>query len=167
MGGESLWKILWKPVENSRIVLLFPPSNAYETVDELETSCEKPVPSHYTFVTRRWKDLSLFHYWVQHFPTWSPLAISVIIFTHIDNLLQVSGNFIIWASFDSYNTIKAIEISCIKAFDYSEHIKGMLYCWKKGKFVPKWERYWIMKLLDMYIAPKKRNMNMSQNTKER
>ena len=45
MGGESLWKILWKPVENSRIVLLFPPSNAYETVDELETSCEKPVPS--------------------------------------------------------------------------------------------------------------------------
>ena len=45
MGGESLWKILWKPVENSRIVLLLPPSNAYETVDELETSCEKPVPS--------------------------------------------------------------------------------------------------------------------------
>ena len=45
MGGESLWKILWKPVENSRIVLLFPPSNAYETVDELETSCEKPVLS--------------------------------------------------------------------------------------------------------------------------
>ena len=45
MGGESLWKILWKPAENSRIVLLFPPSNAYETVDELETSCEKPVPS--------------------------------------------------------------------------------------------------------------------------
>ena len=86
---------------------------------------------HYTFVTRRWKDLSLFHYWVQHFPTWSPLAISVIIFTHIDNLLQVCGNFIILASFDSYNTIKAIEISCIKAFDYSEHIKGMLYCWKK------------------------------------
>ena len=42
MGGESLWKILWKPVENSRIVLLFPPSNAY---DELETSCEKSVPS--------------------------------------------------------------------------------------------------------------------------
>ena len=32
-------------MENSRIVLLFPPSNAYETVDELETSCEKPVPS--------------------------------------------------------------------------------------------------------------------------
>ena len=89
---------------------------------------------HYTFVTRRWKDLSLFHYWVQHFPTWSPLAIFVIIFTHIDNLLQVCGNFIILASFDSYNTIKAIEIFCIKAFDYSEHIKGMLYCWKKRKF---------------------------------
>ena len=122
---------------------------------------------HYTFVTRRWKDLSLFDYWVRHFPTWSPLAISVIIFTHIDNLLQVCGNFIILASFDSYNTIKAIEIFCIKAFDYSEHIKGMLYCWKKRKFVSKWERDWIIKLLDMYTAPKKRNMNVSQNTKER
>ena len=123
---------------------------------------------HYTFVTRRWKDLSLFHYWVQHFPTWSPLAISVIIFTHIDNLLQVCGNFIILAPFDSYNTIKAIEISCIKAFYYSEHIEGMLYCWKKRKFVSKWERDWIIKLLDMYTAPKKkRNMNVSQNTKER
>ena len=28
---------------------------------------------HYTFVTRRWKDLSMFHYWIQQFPTWSPL----------------------------------------------------------------------------------------------
>ena len=122
---------------------------------------------HYTFVTRRWKDLSLFHYWVQHFPTWSPLAIFVIIFTHIDNLLQVCGNFIILASFDSYNTIRAIEISCIKAFDYSEHIKGMLYCWKKRKFFPKWERDWIIKLQDMYCTKKNGTWTWCQNTKER
>ena len=122
---------------------------------------------HYTFVTRRWKDLSLFHYWVQHFPTWFPLAIFVIIFTHIDNLLQVCRNFIILASFDAYKTIKAIEISCRKAFAYSEHIKRKLYCWKKKKFVPKREGHWIIKLLELYCTKKKRNRNMSQSTKER
>ena len=45
MGGEKLWKILCKPVENFRILVLFPSFNAYETVEEFETSCEKPVPS--------------------------------------------------------------------------------------------------------------------------
>ena len=109
---------------------------------------------HYTFVTRRWKDLSLFHYWVQHFPTWFPLAIFVIIFTHIDNLLQVCRNFIILASFDAYKTIKAIEISCRKAFAYSELIKRKLYCWKKKKFVPKREGHWIIKLLELYCTKK-------------
>ena len=41
-----------------------------------------------------------------------------------------------FVSFDAYKTIKVIEISCIKAFAYSEDIKRMLYCWKKKKFVP-------------------------------
>ena len=45
-----------------------------------------------------------------------------------------------FVSFDAYKTIKAIEISCIKAFAYSEDIKRMLYCWKKKKFVPERER---------------------------
>ena len=48
-----------------------------------------------------------------------PLAIFVIIFTHIDNPLQVCGNLIILASFDADKTIKAIVISCLKAFAYS------------------------------------------------
>ena len=111
---------------------------------------------HYTFVTRRWKDLSLFHYWVQHFPTWFPLAIFVIIFTHIDNLLQLCKNFIILASFDAYKTVKATEISFRKAFAYSEHIKRKLYCLKKKKFVPKRERHWIIKLLELYCTKKKK-----------
>ena len=37
MGGEKLWKILCKPVENFRILVLFPSFNAYETVDDFET----------------------------------------------------------------------------------------------------------------------------------
>ena len=117
-------------MENSRIVLLFPPSNAYETVDELETSCEKPVPSQPSLHVRdeTMKRSFFVSLLSTTFSNLTPLAISVIIFTHIDNLLQVCGNFIILASFDSYNTIKAIEISCIKAFYYSEHIEGMLYC---------------------------------------
>ena len=45
MGGEKLWKILCKPVENFRILVLFPSFNAYETFDEFETFCEKPVAS--------------------------------------------------------------------------------------------------------------------------
>ena len=130
MGGESLWKILWKPVENSRIVLLFPPSNAYETVDELETSCEKPVPSQPSLHVRdeTMKRSFFVSLLSTTFSNLTPLAISVIIFTHIDNLLQVCGNFIILASLAAYKTIKAIEISCIKAFAYSEYMKRMLYC---------------------------------------
>ena len=34
----------------------------------------------------------------------------------------------ILASLAAYKTIKAIEISCIKAFAYSEYMKRMLYC---------------------------------------
>ena len=34
-----------------------------------------------------------------------------------------------FVSFDACKTIKAIEISCIKAFAYSEYIKRLLYCW--------------------------------------
>ena len=45
MGGERLWKILSKPIKNFRILVLFPSFNAYETVNEFETSYEKPVPS--------------------------------------------------------------------------------------------------------------------------
>ena len=45
MGGEKLWKILCKPVDNFRILVLFPSFNAYETFDEFETFCEKSVPS--------------------------------------------------------------------------------------------------------------------------
>ena len=122
----------------------------------------------YMFVTRRWKDLSLFHYRVQHLPSWSPLAIFVIIFTPMDNLLQVCGNFLILVcSFDASKTIKVIEISCIKAFAYSEYIKRMLHCWKKKKFVPKRERGTELSNFWICIASKKRNMNMSQTTKER
>ena len=90
MGGESLWKILWKPVENSRIVLLFPPSNAYETVDELETSCEKPVPSQPSLHVR--DETMKRSFFVSLLSTTFSNLISschpVIIFTHIDNLLQ-------------------------------------------------------------------------------
>ena len=147
----SLWKIL--ELYSYFLLLML-----IKQVDELEPSCEKPVPSQLSIQVRdetmkTW-DLPLFHYWVQHFPTWSPLANSVIIFTHIDNLLQVYGNFIILASFDAYKTIKAIEISCRKAFAYSEHIKRKLYRWKKKKFVPKREEHWIIKLLELYCTKK-------------
>ena len=37
MGGEKLWKILCKPVENFRILVFFPSFNAYETVEDFET----------------------------------------------------------------------------------------------------------------------------------
>jgi len=37
MGGEKLWKILRKPAENLRILVLFPSFNAYETVQDFET----------------------------------------------------------------------------------------------------------------------------------
>ena len=37
MGGEKLWKILCKPVENFRILVLFPSFNAYETVENFQT----------------------------------------------------------------------------------------------------------------------------------
>ena len=60
MGGEKLWKLLCKPVENFRILVLFPFFNAYETFDEFETFCEKPVasqPSLHVHVKTR-KDLS-------------------------------------------------------------------------------------------------------------
>ena len=130
MGGESLWKILWKPVENSRIVLLFPPSNAYETVDELETSCEKPVPSQPSLHIRDETMKRSFFVSLLSI-TFSNLIPSCHlcyhIYTHRQSFTSM-WKFIILASFDSYNTIKAIEIFCIKAFDYSEHIKGMLYC---------------------------------------
>ena len=34
-----------QPVKNFRILAIFPSFIAYETVDEFETSCEKPVAS--------------------------------------------------------------------------------------------------------------------------
>ena len=43
MGGEK--KMLRKPEENFRILVLFPSFNAYETFEEFETPCEKPVAS--------------------------------------------------------------------------------------------------------------------------
>ena len=128
MGGERLWKILSKPIKNFRILVLFPSFNAYETVNEFETSYEKPVPSQPSLHVRdetMKRSVSLLST-----TFWSPLAIFDIILTHIDNLLQVCGNFIILASLAAYKTIKAIEISCIKAFAYSEYMKRMLYCWK-------------------------------------
>ena len=42
----------------------------------------------------------------------------------------------------------------------------MLYCWKKKKFVPKRERGTELSNFWICIASKKRNMNMSQTTKE-
>ena len=46
MGGENLWKILCKPVENLRILILFPSFNAYET------DLAKSLFLRYTFVAR-------------------------------------------------------------------------------------------------------------------
>ena len=37
MGGEELWKIFFKTVENFRILVLFPSFNAYETVEDFQT----------------------------------------------------------------------------------------------------------------------------------
>ena len=113
----------------------------------------------YKFVTRRWKDLSLFHYRVQHLPSWSPLAIFVIIFTPSTIFNKYVEIFLFYfVSFDDYKTIKAVEISCIKAFAYSEYIKIMLYRWKKKKFVPKREREAELSNFWICIAPKKRNI---------
>ena len=63
MGGERLWKILSKPIKNFRILVLFPSFNAYETVNEFETSYEKPVPSQPSLHVRdETMKRSMFHY---------------------------------------------------------------------------------------------------------
>ena len=55
MGGEKLWKILCKPVENFRILVLFPFFNAYETFDEFETFVKSLLflSLRYTFMSRQ------------------------------------------------------------------------------------------------------------------
>ena len=63
--------------------------------------------------------------------------------------------------------VKAIKTSCIKAFAYSEYIKIMLNRWKKKKFVPKREREAESSIFWICIAPKKKEHQMSQSTKER
>ena len=37
MGGEELWQIFCKTVENFRILVLFPSFNAYETAEDFQT----------------------------------------------------------------------------------------------------------------------------------
>ena len=41
-----------QPVKNFRILAIFPSFIAYETVDEFETSCEKPVASQHSLHVR-------------------------------------------------------------------------------------------------------------------
>ena len=68
MGGEELWKIFCKTVENFRILVLFPSFNAYETVEDFQT-----LRKACSFVTRSWRDdekIFLFHYRVQHLSCW-------------------------------------------------------------------------------------------------
>ena len=68
MGGEELWKIFFKTVENFRILVLFPSFNAYETVEDFQT-----LRKACSFVTRSWRDdekIFLFHYRVQHLSCW-------------------------------------------------------------------------------------------------
>ena len=90
MGGEKLWENPLFPLR--KILVLFRFFNAYETVDEFDTFCEK------AFVTRSWQDnenifLRFEYIYRVEERTWSPPALFVIIFTHIDNLLRVHGKF--------------------------------------------------------------------------
>ena len=128
MGGERLWEILSKPIKNVRILVLFPSFNAYETVNEFETSYEKPVPSQPSLHVR---DETMKRCFITEYNIFQldPLLPSLISYLHTSTIFyKYVKIFIILASLDAYKTIKAIEIPCIKAFAYSEYMKRMLYC---------------------------------------
>ena len=63
--------------------------------------------------------------------------------------------------------MKVIEISCIKAFAYSEYIKIMLYSWKKKKFVPKREREAELSNFWICIASKKKGTSNESKYKRK
>ena len=172
MGGEKLWKILCMSVGNFRILVSFISSfyclwNGWG----IWNLCEKPG-CFSAVVTCSWRDdEKIFLSFITECNIYhlDPLLPSLLSYLRPWTIFYKYVEIFLFqfVSFDVSKTIRVIEISCIKAFAYSEYIKRMLHCWKKKKFVPKRERETELSNFWICIASKKRNTNMSQTTKER